>query len=86
MGGDAVLRGDKPITGVVRTAAQARDLRHAESIELDSMARVGTGLDAQLRLSELHALGPGFPLRGQFLLADASGKQSTTTDRPAPCG
>jgi putative ABC transport system permease protein len=84
MGGDAVLRGDKPITGVVRSAAEASGLRHAESIELDSMARVGTGLDAQLRLSELHALGPGFPLRGQFLLADASGRQSTTTDRPAP--
>ncbi len=84
MGGDAVLRGDQPIAGVVRNAAGAAGLRHAESIELDSMARVGTGLEAQFRLSELHALGTGFPLRGQFRLANAAGSEFTTTRRPMP--
>jgi putative ABC transport system permease protein len=82
MGGDAVVRGDKPIAGVVRTAGDAAGLQHAESVELDSMVRVGEGVDANLRLGELHALGAGFPLRGQFKLIDASGAQRTATTRP----
>jgi putative ABC transport system permease protein len=83
MGGDAVVRGDKPIAGAVRSAGNAAGLQHAESVELDSMVRVGEGADANLRLGELHALGAGFPLRGQFKLIDATGKQHTSSTRPA---
>jgi putative ABC transport system permease protein len=82
MGGDAVVRGDKPIVGAVRSAGMVSGLQHAESVELDSMVRVGEGIDANLRLGELHALGAGFPLRGQFKLIDAAGAQHSTTTRP----
>lgn len=69
LGGDAVVRGDAPITGVVREAANAAGLRRTETLSLDSMIRAGE----QLRLGELRALGEGFPLRGSFRIVDAAG-------------
>ena len=71
MGGDAVVRGDAPITGAVRAAANAGGLRVTETVELNSMIRVareaGADGDADsLRLGDLRARGPGFPLRGAF--------------------
>jgi putative ABC transport system permease protein len=82
MGGDAVLRADAPIAGVIRKASAAPALRHADEIELDSMVRVGAGEDARLRLGELHALGDGFPLRGAFRLVDATGTERNVATRP----
>ena len=76
LGGDAVLRADAPIEGVVREAAQSPGLRHAEMVELDSMVRVGEGGDAALRLGELQALGPGWPLRGEFIVDAGQGAQA----------
>lgn len=82
MGGDAVVRADEPITGAVREAANARGLRQTESVELTTMVRVlphAPGPNAPdapaLRLGELRALAPGFPLRGAFRLADAQGNE-----------
>lgn len=66
LGGDALVRGDAPIGGAVLEAANAPGLRRTETVELDSMIRVGEGGDAQLRLGDLRALGEGFPLRGAF--------------------
>lgn len=69
LGGDVVVRGDAPITGVVRDAANASGLRRTETLSLDSMIRAGE----QLRLGDLRALGEGFPLRGSFRIVDAVG-------------
>ncbi len=69
LGGDAVVRGDAPITGAVREAANAAGLRRTETLSLDSMIRAGE----QLRLGDLRALGEGFPLRGSFRIIDAAG-------------
>lgn len=69
LGGDVVVRGDAPITGVVRDAANASGLRRTETLSLDSMIRAGE----QLRLGDLRALGEGFPLRGSFRVVDAAG-------------
>ena len=69
LGGDAVVRGDAPITGAVRQAANAAGLRRTETLSLDSMIRAGE----QLRLGDLRALGEGFPLRGSFRIIDAAG-------------
>ena len=69
LGGDAVVRGDAPITGAIRIAANAEGLRRAETLSLDSMIRAGE----QLRLGDLRALGEGFPLRGAFRLIDRAG-------------
>ncbi|HVR82201.1 MAG TPA: FtsX-like permease family protein [Luteimonas sp.] len=84
MGGDAVVRGDAPIAGTVRAAASARGLKQTESIELDSMIRVGDGAGANLRLGELHALGAGFPLRGSFRIVDAAKAERDAVATPQP--
>ncbi|MFC3714621.1 ABC transporter permease [Luteimonas soli] len=74
LGGDAVVRGDQPIEGALREAANAPGLAHTETIEFNSMIRVGEGADANLRLGDLRALGEGFPLRGRFTIDDAGGE------------
>ena len=79
LGGDAVVSGDAPIAGAVRKAASAPGLRRTETVELDSMIRVGDGSDAALKLGELRALGAGFPLRGSFRIVDSS-KQERDAD------
>ncbi|QDW66504.1 ABC transporter permease [Luteimonas granuli] len=84
LGGDAVLRSDAPITGPVREAAMAAGLRHADTIELDTMVRVGEGVAAQLKLGELRAIGEGFPLRGEYRVAGADGVERAAQGVPAP--
>ncbi len=73
LGGDAVVRGDAPIEGVIREAAASPGLQQADTVELDSMIRVGTGDTANLRLGDVRALGDGFPLRGTFRIVGADG-------------
>lgn len=75
LGGDAVVRGDAPIGGALLAAASAPGLARAETVEFQSMIRVGEGGDAALRLGEVRALGKGFPLRGRFVIADARGER-----------
>ena len=43
LGGDALVRGDAPITGAIDEAANAPGLRRTQTVELDSMIRVGAG-------------------------------------------
>ena len=69
LGGDVVVRGDAPISGTLRDAANANGLRLTETLSLDSMIRAGE----QLRLGDLRALGEGFPLRGSFRIIDTPG-------------
>ena len=83
LGGDAVVRGDAPIVGKIRDAAQVGGLRRTETVELPTMIRLGRGDTAQLKLGELRALGEGFPLRGQFRIVDAKGERSVD-GTPAP--
>ena len=84
LGGDAVLRGDAPIEGRLREAADAPGLRRTETVELDSMIRVGEGESAELRLGELRALSDGFPLRGVFRIVGADGVERDANGIPAP--
>lgn len=77
LGGDAVVRGDTPIAGAVRSAAAAPGLRRTETVDFESMVRVGSGRDATLKLGDLRALGAGFPLRGTFRIVDARGERDT---------
>lgn len=83
LGGDAVVRGDTPIAGRVREAASASGLRNTQTVEFQSMIRVGSGDAANLRLGDLRALGTGFPLRGSFRIADAQGERDAGAI-PAP--
>jgi len=82
LGGDAVVRGDAPIAGAIREAAQAPGLRSTATIELGTMVSVGDGADAPMQLGELHALGPGYPLRGEFLLAAPDGREVSASGIP----
>lgn len=84
LGGDAVLRGDAPIGGPARDAATAAGLRHADTVELDTMVRVGEGAAAQLKLGELRAIGEGFPLRGEYRIVGADGVERVAQGVPAP--
>lgn len=85
MGGDAVVRADAPIGGTVRAAAETPALRRAETVELDTMIRVGSGETARLRLGELRALGPGYPLRGAFrVIAANDGVERPADGIPRP--
>jgi putative ABC transport system permease protein len=84
LGGDALVRGDAPIAGAVADAADAPGLRRTQTVELDSMIRVGEGGDAQLRLGDLRALGEGFPLRGTFRIVAADGAEREATTIPEP--
>jgi len=83
LGGDAVVRGDQPVSGALREAAMAPGLAHTETVEFQSMIRVGEGADANLRLGDLRALGEGFPLRGRFTVDDAGGEHEAD-GIPAP--
>ncbi len=84
LGGDALVRGDAPISGAIDEAANAPGLRRTRTVELDSMIRVGSGNDAQLRLGDLRALGEGFPLRGTFRIADGEGVERDAAAVPEP--
>ncbi|MGY0610705.1 ABC transporter permease [Luteimonas sp. A501] len=84
LGGDAVLRGDAPIEGPAREASRAAGLLHADTVELDTMVRVGRGAEAQLKLGELRAIGEGFPLRGEYRIAAADGVERVAGGVPAP--
>ncbi|RPD84049.1 FtsX-like permease family protein [Luteimonas sp. 100069] len=84
LGGDAVVRGDAPIEGAIRDAAQAPGLQTVDTVELDSMIRVGEGDAANLRLGDVRALGDGFPLRGTFRIAGADGIERDAAAVPEP--
>ncbi|QDH68990.1 ABC transporter permease [Marilutibacter alkalisoli] len=84
LGGDALVRADTPIDGVIREAAVLEGLDSAETLELDSMVTVGNGEDMRLQLSELQVLGDGYPLRGGFTVRDADGIDRDFGSGPAP--
>lgn len=84
LGGDALVRGDAPIAGAIDAAANAPGLQRTQTVELDSMIRVGSGGEAQLRLGDLRALGEGFPLRGTFRIVDGEGVERDAAAVPEP--
>lgn len=70
LGGDAVLRADAPITGALRAAAQAPGLRSSDARSMRSMIGVG----AEVKLGQLRAVGPGYPLRGRLVIERQPGR------------
>src|SRR5690606_3079534 len=84
LGGDAVVRGDAPITGAIAEAAGAPGLRSTQRVELTTMVRAGGGEDSRLQMGELHALGAGYPLRGTIRLLAESGTEYDANGVPEP--
>lgn len=79
LGGDVVLRADEAIGEAPRQLARDLGLRQTETWSFRSMLRAGEGLS----LSEVRALGEGFPLRGRYRIDDGTGEHDNT-DLPAP--
>lgn len=79
LGGDAVLRADRPIGSDAASAAEAAGLAVARTAEFPSMV---SG-NARFQLVEIKAVSPNFPLRGSYELADAGGIR-TQSAGPAP--
>lgn len=79
LGGDVVLRGDEAIGEAPRQLARDLGLRQTETWSFRSMLRAGEGLS----LSEVRALGEGFPLRGRYRI-DAGDGERDSTGLPEP--
>ncbi len=79
LGGDVVLRSDTAIGDVPRKLAHDIGLRQTETWSFRSMLRASEGLS----LSEVRALGDGFPLRGRYRIDAGDGEQDNT-DLPQP--
>ena len=79
LGGDAVLRADESIGELPRKLARELDLRQTETWSFRSMLRAGDSLS----LSEVRALGEGFPLRGRYRI-DAGDGEHDAAGLPAP--
>ena len=81
LGGDAVVRGDQPITGPLRANAGMPGLLFTETRAFPSM--VGAG--EVLKLGEIRAIAKGFPLRGSFRIQQSRGvADASTRSIPAP--
>ena len=78
LGGDAVLRADGPIPEPLRQAANDRRLQHSEIWTFNSMLRAGDAL----KLGEVRALGPGYPLRGEYRLRGEDGRDRSHRGAP----
>ncbi len=83
LGGDAVLRSDKPLPEALRADARDAGLQVSETRELNSMLRVGVGATERLQLGEVRALAPGYPLRGEFRIDAGDGVERNASGVPA---
>jgi putative ABC transport system permease protein len=80
LGGDAVLRSDQPVGEAPRALARSLGLDSTETLAFPSMVRVGDAL----KLSDIRALGAGYPLRGRFQLAQQpDARPEAASDIPA---
>ncbi len=72
LGGDLMLSGDRTLPPVLAATARARGLATAEVIRFNSMVQPGPGApaDASAVLTDVKAVGAGYPLRGDVLLVD----------------
>ena len=80
LGGDAVIRGDAPIDASLLELADDAGLQRTGTTEFQSMIRAGE----ELKLGELRALQPGFPLRGSFRVIDDARREHDAREIPAP--
>lgn len=81
LGGDAVLRADRPLDPAFAARAAELGLQQTETRGFNGMI----GSEGGFRLAELRALGEGFPLRGGFrLVAEAAPDGVPAAGIPAP--
>ena len=81
LGGDAVLRADQPIGPNLRRLADVPGLKRTETRAFASMV----GVRDAIKLGEIRAVAPGFPLRGELSIATSANAAGTVVHGvPAP--
>jgi putative ABC transport system permease protein len=80
LGGDLMLSGDRPLPDAYAGEARSRGLAVVPVIKFNSMVQTTGDAGADAVLSDVKAVGTGYPLRGAITLADANSPQG----RPAP--
>lgn len=68
LGADAILEADQPLAAALRTQATQLGLQTTATVTFPSMVKVGT----RFQLSELKAIEPNWPLRGELVLETQS--------------
>ena len=70
LGGDLMISGDRPLPAAIADTARARGLATTPAIRFNSMVQPGAGAaaDAAAVLTDVKAVGVGYPLRGEVTL------------------
>ncbi len=85
LGADLVVNADQPLADAWREQARRYGLRLADTVAFPSMASAGAGEQSVSQLASVKAVSPGYPLRGNLLLAaDRAGADVPAHDVPAP--
>jgi putative ABC transport system permease protein len=82
LGADLVLAADRPIPESFRQQAAATGLEAAQLWSFPSMASAGE----RTLLSDVRAIEPGYPLRGELRVAEAPGGVGTPSRAAPPAG
>ena len=64
LGADLMVIGDRPLDEALINEAQRRGLRTVETVRFPSM----TLREGQSQLTEIKAVGPGYPLKGRLII------------------
>ena len=83
LGGDAVLRSDRPTPPQALALAQQQALGVTEWVAFATMARAPDARGGEARLVALKAVGAGYPLRAKVAIRDANGVQQAVQQAPA---
>jgi len=85
LGGDAVVRSDRPLPAAFVQQAQALGLELTQHLGFPTMARADDAQGGTVRLVALKAVQDNYPLRGQLLVGTALGEPGqVTTEVPRP--
>src|ERR1700693_1996737 len=86
LGGDLMLSGDRPLPDDYAKEARSRGLAVVPVIKFNSMVQAaGEAPSAAAVLSDVKAVGAGYPLRGAIVLADPNVPEGRAArDIPAP--
>src|SRR5439155_9668889 len=80
LGGDLMLSGDRPLADAYANEARARGIAVVPVIKFNSMVQTaGDTTAADAVLSDVKAVGAGYPLRGAIILADANSPEGRPT-------
>jgi putative ABC transport system permease protein len=82
LGGDLMISGDRPLPAALRDGARGRGLATTDVIRFNSMVQPPrTSADANAVLTDVKAVGSGYPLRGTVTLAEPGNPEGIVATR-----